>query len=160
MTSTGLFLIFNVISGRLFLGDAGAYGLGAALALSGLYLYSEGTFSAAFLATLLMYPCIELLVSMFRRLVLGRSMFLPDNDHLHNRIYFHLQNRMKSKTMAKLKHKNNQIFLTDDTGALLLWCLKSNSLKRNYGQPPPNMLYLIIEIPMNLINRNNYINRL
>jgi len=41
-----------------------------------------------------------LLVSMFRRLVLGRSMFLPDNDHLHNRIYFHLQNRMKSKTMA------------------------------------------------------------
>ena len=100
MTSTGLFLIFNVISGRLFLGDAGAYGLGAALALSGLYLYSEGTFSAAFLATLLMYPCIELLVSMFRRLVLGRSMFLPDNDHLHNRIYFHLQSRVKSKTMA------------------------------------------------------------
>ncbi len=28
MTSCGLFTIFNVISDRLFLGDAGAYGLG------------------------------------------------------------------------------------------------------------------------------------
>lgn len=100
MTSSGLFLIFNVISGRLFLGDAGAYGLGAAAVLAGLYLYSENVFSAAFLATLLMYPCIELLVSMARRVVLGRSMFLPDNDHLHNRIYFHLQRRLRSKTLA------------------------------------------------------------
>lgn len=100
MTSSGLFLIFNVISGRLFLGDAGAYGLGAAAVLAGLYLYSENVFSAAFLATMLMYPCIELLVSMARRVVLGRSMFLPDNDHLHNRIYFHLQRRLRSKTLA------------------------------------------------------------
>ena len=100
MTSSGLFLIFNTISGRLFLGDAGAYGLGAAVVLAGLSLHSEGIFSAAFLATLLMYPCIELLVSMGRRLLLGRSMFLPDNDHLHNRIYFHLRRRFGSTTLA------------------------------------------------------------
>lgn len=100
MTSSGLFLIFNVISGKLFLGDAGSYGLGAAVALSGLYLYSNDLFSAAFLAALLMYPCVELLVSMGRRLLLGRSMFLPDNDHLHNRIYFHLQRYLGSKTLA------------------------------------------------------------
>ena len=100
MTSSGLFLIFNLISGRLFLGDAGSYGLGAAVVLAGLFLYSEGTFSAAFLATLLMYPCIELLVSMGRRLLIGRSMFLPDNDHLHNRIYFYLQGFLNSKTLA------------------------------------------------------------
>ena len=31
-----LFLIFNVISGRLFLGDAGSYGIGAAMLMSGL----------------------------------------------------------------------------------------------------------------------------
>ncbi|MDG1164492.1 MAG: MraY family glycosyltransferase [Porticoccaceae bacterium] len=100
MTTSGLFLIFNVISGRLFLGDAGSYGLGAAVALSGLYLYSNGVFSAAFLATLLMYPCVELLVSMGRRLLEGRSMFLPDNDHLHNRVYFHFQRHLRSKTLA------------------------------------------------------------
>ena len=34
MTGCGLFLIFNVISGRLFLGDAGAYGLAAGVALA------------------------------------------------------------------------------------------------------------------------------
>jgi UDP-GlcNAc:undecaprenyl-phosphate/decaprenyl-phosphate GlcNAc-1-phosphate transferase len=100
MTSSGLFLIFNVISGRLFLGDAGAYGFGAAVVLAGLYLHSVGAFSASFLATLLMYPCVELLVSMGRRLLLGRSIFLPDNDHLHNRIYFHLQRRLRSNTLA------------------------------------------------------------
>ena len=41
MTSCGLFTIFNVISGRLFLGDAGAYGLGSVLVISGLFLFSE-----------------------------------------------------------------------------------------------------------------------
>jgi UDP-GlcNAc:undecaprenyl-phosphate GlcNAc-1-phosphate transferase len=32
---TGVFLLFNVVSGRLFLGDAGAYGLGTILVLGG-----------------------------------------------------------------------------------------------------------------------------
>ena len=57
MTSCGLFTIFNVISGRIFLGDAGSYGLGAALVLSGLFLFSEGVFSAPFLAVL---ACLSL----------------------------------------------------------------------------------------------------
>lgn len=33
MTACAVFTIFNMISGRLFLGDAGAYGLGASLAI-------------------------------------------------------------------------------------------------------------------------------
>ena len=52
MTSSALFTIFNVISGRVFLGDMGAYGLGAAVVLCSLYLFSENTFSAMFLAVL------------------------------------------------------------------------------------------------------------
>ena len=100
MTSCGLFTIFNVISGRLFLGDAGAYGLAAALALSGLYLSNQGMFSAAFLGVLFAYPCIELLFSTLRRTLQGRSMVLPDNDHLHNRIHFQCQRFFTSKTLA------------------------------------------------------------
>jgi UDP-GlcNAc:undecaprenyl-phosphate GlcNAc-1-phosphate transferase len=100
MTSCGLFTIFNVISGRLFLGDAGAYGLAAALALSGLYLSNQGMFSAAFLGVLFAYPCIELLFSTLRRTLQGRSMVLPDNDHLHNRIHFQYQRFFTSKTLA------------------------------------------------------------
>ena len=100
LTSCGLFSIFNVISGRLFLGDAGAYGLGSVLVMSGLFLFSEKIFSAAFLAVLFAYPCIDILVTVLRRCMQGRSILLPDNDHLHNRVHFHFQNWFHSKTVA------------------------------------------------------------
>jgi UDP-GlcNAc:undecaprenyl-phosphate GlcNAc-1-phosphate transferase len=100
MTSCGLFTIFNVISGRIFLGDAGSYGLGAALVLSGLFLFSEGVFSAPFLAVLLAYPCIDFVSAIVRRRWAGRAIFLPDNDHLNNRIHFHFQKRFHSATVA------------------------------------------------------------
>jgi UDP-GlcNAc:undecaprenyl-phosphate GlcNAc-1-phosphate transferase len=100
MISCGLFAIFNVISGRMFLGDAGSYGLGAALVLSGLFLFSEGMFSAPFLAVLLAYPCIDFVSAIVRRRLAGRAIFLPDNDHLHNRIHFHFQKRFRSATLA------------------------------------------------------------
>ena len=100
MISCGLFAIFNVISGRIFLGDAGSYGLGAALVLSGLFLFSEGVFSAPFLAVLLAYPCIDFVSAIVRRRLAGRAIFLPDNDHLPNRIHFHFQKRFRSATLA------------------------------------------------------------
>ena len=100
MATCGLFTIFNVISGRLFLGDAGAYGLGSMVALNGLFLFNAGVFSAAFLAVLFAYPCIDILVTVVRRSIKGRSIFLPDNDHLHNRIHFHFQIWFRSKTLA------------------------------------------------------------
>ena len=100
MTSCGLFTIFNMVSGRLILGDAGSYGLGAALCISGLFLYSHGDVSASFLAVLLSYPCVDMLVALARRASAGRSIFLPDSDHLHNRIHFQLQKRFFSSTLA------------------------------------------------------------
>jgi UDP-GlcNAc:undecaprenyl-phosphate GlcNAc-1-phosphate transferase len=100
MTACGLFTIFNIMSGRLFLGDTGAYGLGASLAISALYLFSQDFFSAAFLACLFAYPCIDFVVTLIRRYRSGRSIFLPDNDHLHNRIHYHFQRWLPSKTLA------------------------------------------------------------
>ena len=100
MTSCGLFTIFNVISGRLFLGDTGSYGFGAAILLSSLILFRQGIFSAPFLAVLLAYPCIDFLMALVRRSWQGRSLFLPDNDHLHNKIHFHFQKRFRSATVA------------------------------------------------------------
>jgi len=100
MTSCAVFTIFNVISGRLFLGDAGAYGLGASLAISGLYLFYDNVFSAAFLACLFAYPCIDFIMTLVRRYRAGRSIFLPDNDHLHNRIHYYFQRWLPSKTLA------------------------------------------------------------
>jgi len=100
MTACAVFTIFNVISGRLFLGDAGAYGLGASLAISGLYLFHNNVFSAAFLACLFAYPCVDFIMTLARRYRAGRSIFLPDNDHLHNRIHYYFQRWLPSKTLA------------------------------------------------------------
>ena len=98
--SCALFLIFNVISGRVYLGDAGAYGLGCAAVLTAFSLYAEGIFSLAFLAVLFSYPCIELIVSMLRRSIRGRSLFLPDSDHLHNRVYTRVRKRFRSRLIS------------------------------------------------------------
>ena len=62
-----LFLIFNVISGRLFLGDAGSYGIGAAMLLSGFVALDADFVSLPFLAALYFYPCVDFSVSLLRR---------------------------------------------------------------------------------------------
>ena len=100
MTSSALFTIFNVISGRVFLGDMGAYGLGASLVLCGLYLFSERIFSAMFLGVLFAYPCIELVASLIRRRWQGRPLFSPDDEHLHNRIHQYFKKWFSSKTIT------------------------------------------------------------
>ena len=95
-----LFLIFNVVSGRLFLGDAGAYGIGSAMLLTGLTAFGEGVVSLPFLAVLFFYPCFDFIVSLFRRRLNGQSMTAPDNDHLHNRVHGYFKSVFKSKNMA------------------------------------------------------------
>ena len=95
-----LFLIFNVISGRLFLGDAGSYGIGAAMLLSGLAALDRDLVSLSFLAALYFYPCVDFVVSIGRRLLSGQSITAPDNDHLHNRVHTFYKRRFRSKNMA------------------------------------------------------------
>ena len=98
--SASLFLIFNVISGKLFLGDAGAYGIGAGMLLASLTAYSNGIYSLSFLAVLFFYPCFDFLVSLIRRGLAGQSLTSPDNDHLHNRLNSLLLNVFRSKNLA------------------------------------------------------------
>lgn len=100
MAACGVFLLFNVVTGRLFLGDAGTYGLGAALAIYGLVFFNAGTFSLGFLASLFAYPCVDFLVSIARRMLVGRSPFSPDNDHLHNRIHFYFRPKLRSQVAS------------------------------------------------------------
>ena len=98
--SCGLFFIYNLITGRLFLGDTGTYGLGMLLALYGLSFFVRGELSLGFLAALFAYPCIDFLVSIVRRLHEGRSPFSPDNDHLHNRLHRQFQKCFESPLVA------------------------------------------------------------
>ena len=84
-----IFLIFNYPFGRIFLGDTGSYLLGF---LSGIYVikvYSEypdlSTWGAA---TILFYPAFEVLFSFIRKIYQKKSPLMPDNQHLHLKIFF------------------------------------------------------------------------
>ncbi len=97
---TGVFVLFNIVSGRLFLGDAGAYGFGSILVLGGFYAVDANWVSIEFAAVMMSYPCIELVSSIVRRAKAGRSIFKPDNYHLHNVIHGRLKQMLKSRVAA------------------------------------------------------------
>lgn len=130
MAACGVFLFFNVVTGRLFLGDAGTYGLGAALAIYGLVFFNAGVFSLGFLAALFAYPCVDFLVSILRRMLVGRSPFSPDNEHLHNRIHFFLRSRVRSQVAS---NSLTGLLISGSTSGLVLigylnqwWSCSSN----------------------------------
>ena len=131
LTVVSVFWVFNVVSGRLFLGDAGAYGFGASVLVSSLTLYANGIASLSFLAALLCYPCLDFLFSILRRLVNGRPIMKPDNDHLHNRIHFQYRKFIKSKNIA-----NSAAGLTvaGASSGLVLWGYLANWWPINSGQ--------------------------
>lgn len=82
-----IFLIFNVATGRIFLGDFGAYGLSAIIAFYSLDIYASGSVSSWFLGSLLAYPCIEMVRVIVFRAARGASPLQSSNDHLHNYLY-------------------------------------------------------------------------
>jgi UDP-GlcNAc:undecaprenyl-phosphate GlcNAc-1-phosphate transferase len=82
-----LFLIYNLATGRFFLGDGGAYLLGAMVGFCLIVVSNTGVVSVWYLLALIFYPVADLLFSMTRRLVSGRSPFAPDNEHLHNLVF-------------------------------------------------------------------------
>jgi UDP-N-acetylmuramyl pentapeptide phosphotransferase/UDP-N-acetylglucosamine-1-phosphate transferase len=82
-----IFLTFNVVTGRIFLGDFGAYGLSAMIAFGSLKLYASGSVSLWFLGSLLAYPCLEMVRVIVERAARGASPFQAGNDHLHNYLY-------------------------------------------------------------------------
>jgi UDP-N-acetylmuramyl pentapeptide phosphotransferase/UDP-N-acetylglucosamine-1-phosphate transferase len=87
------FLVWNYPSGRIFLGDGGAYLLGFWLAeLSVLLVARHRDVSPWFPMLLLVYPIFETLYSMYRRkIVEGLSPGQPDRMHLHQVIYQRLR---------------------------------------------------------------------
>jgi len=79
-----IFFIYNVGTGRIFLGDFGAYFLSALAALSSIKVYAEHDISVFLLASILIYPCFEISRSLITRFFRKASLMSPDNNHLHN----------------------------------------------------------------------------
>ena len=78
-------LVFN-LSGKVFLGDAGTYGLSVILGLVALYSYNVGfaTFPGDAVALMFLIPIVDTLRIIVARGAKGRSPFAPDRDHLHH----------------------------------------------------------------------------
>ena len=78
-------LAFN-LRGKLFLGDAGAYGLSFAVAMLTLYIYNVNfiAVSADMIALWFLIPVVDCLRLMIGRSLKGRSPFTPDREHLHH----------------------------------------------------------------------------
>lgn len=85
--ASALFLLYNLITGRFFLGDGGAYFLGALTSLCLIVVANSSVVSIWYLLSLVFYPIADLLFSIARRSYAGRSPFSADNEHLHNLIF-------------------------------------------------------------------------
>lgn len=84
------FTIYNVCTGRIFLGDFGAYFLSAMVAFSSLNIFMNYNVSVFLFASILVYPCFELVRSLLTRSINKVSMMSPDNNHLHNLVNHYL----------------------------------------------------------------------
>jgi UDP-GlcNAc:undecaprenyl-phosphate/decaprenyl-phosphate GlcNAc-1-phosphate transferase len=82
------FMFVNFPSGRIFLGDGGAYLLGLMLAVLGVMLVQRNPeVSVWFPLMLLAYPVFETLFSAYRRRRRGQSPGSADALHLHSLVY-------------------------------------------------------------------------
>jgi UDP-GlcNAc:undecaprenyl-phosphate GlcNAc-1-phosphate transferase len=82
------FLAFNFHPAKIFLGDTGSMFLGFTLATVALMGSYKSQAAVIFLAPVLAlgFPIFETLVSMLRRLVHGRPIFVGDQSHTHHRL--------------------------------------------------------------------------
>ena len=95
-----VFLVFNLVSGRFFLGDGGAYFLGSLAGLSLVVVSNTSDVSVWWLLSFVFYPVADLIWSMGRRLRQGTSPLNPDNQHFHNVLFAYLDSGDQSSVRA------------------------------------------------------------
>ncbi len=82
------FLLVNFPSGRLFLGDGGAYFLGIVLAAFAIIIPARNPSISPWTGVVVLaYPILEMLVSIIRKISRTRAPYKPDRLHLHMLVY-------------------------------------------------------------------------
>lgn len=91
-------LVWNYPSGRIFLGDAGAYALGFLLAWLAIGLVSRNPQVSAWAVLLTCFwPVAETTLSILRRLRAGRTVSAPDRQHTHQLVLALLERRWPNR---------------------------------------------------------------
>ena len=94
------FLALNFPTGKIFLGDGGAYLLGFIVAIIGIFLASKyESVSPWYIMALFVYPVWEVLFSIFRKLCSGLSPMEPDAYHFHMLVYRQLSHSNPKTTL-------------------------------------------------------------
>ena len=92
-----VFFIFNLLN-KSFLGDSGAYLTSAFFGYNLLLFFLKNNqISPYFIVVLLWYPAFENLFSILKRFFLKRKSYLPDNTHLHHKLFIFLSNKINLK---------------------------------------------------------------
>ena len=95
-----IFLLFNYPWGSIFLGDSGAYLWGSVLASLTIMLYARNDIPTWGAVVFLFYPSIEMVFSVIRKKLQGKSPLHPDPDHLHLKLYFVIEKSVKRARVA------------------------------------------------------------
>ena len=109
------FLLLNFPRGLYFLGDAGAYSVGHLLAWSAILLLNrEPQVSAWGIFLILLWPVVDTLFTIFRRLRAGRPVAAPDLMHYHH---------VMMRVVAILAPRRMGVALANPIGSALTWPL-------------------------------------
>jgi UDP-GlcNAc:undecaprenyl-phosphate/decaprenyl-phosphate GlcNAc-1-phosphate transferase len=105
------FLVWNYPKGHIFLGDGGAYFLGFLEGALGIALVNRhDQVSAWFPALLFIYPVVETLFSVWRRVVLKkRNAGAPDAAHLHHLLYKRIVRWAVGSSAPDQKNRRNAL---------------------------------------------------
>ncbi len=95
------FMLMNYPYGRIFLGDLGAYSLGLIVSMLTIILFGRHPEISPWGAVLiLIYPVIEVVFSLMRRIVKGVSIYHPDTAHLHLKLFYFFRPQPHYKKIA------------------------------------------------------------
>lgn len=123
-----LMLVFLLnLTNRIYLGDSGSYLLGFSFAFFLIDIYNSNQhISPFFIILLLWYPCYENLFSILRKKTFDHSPVEPDDNHLHQLIFF----------LIKKKHKPKPIITNIITAQILnfyhlvVFCIGANFVSK------------------------------
>lgn len=103
---------FNWPHARIFLGDAGSYGIGHILIWVGIsYLGTDETIAFPAMILVLYWPIADITHTVGRRLLNGKSIFQPDNQHIHQKIKRLVENMLSKRFARRYANPLGSLFL-------------------------------------------------
>lgn len=132
------FLLFNYPFGKIFLGDMGSYFLGLLAAYLTIQTFANHPELPSWSAVIILfYPTLEVIFSYFRKLACHQSPFLPDDQHLHLKIYYLLS---KSNPDRRLYNALVAPFLS------IIWLTPLTLLPLSFNLPHLSIILLFVLI--------------